>query len=535
MNGAFRQSMTWLHTWSGIVVVWLLYFMFVTGTIGYFDDEVDRWMKPEQGPSAQMPIEAGLEAAQTRLEDIAAGADRWFIYPTIKRSNPHLSTFWQMPTVEGEDVVRGDEELDPTTAQPFTPAARDTGGGQVLYRMHYLLHYLPGRSGYYIMAIVTMFMFVGLMTGVVAHKKIFKDFFTFRWARGQRSWLDLHNLASVATLPFQFMITYSGLLFTLALFWMPFVVLGGYGFDIKRISALAIEFQGQQAERSGDAVPLVRLATLAQQIEADWGPNQIAFVRVEYPGDANARVTFQRETTGRTSAESVLFDGASGERLTKPAGGLDFDANPAFGFAGVMFSLHEGQFADTVLRWVYFLSGLLGTIMIGTGAIYWVEKRRPRRAGDPTKWSFRAVERANVAVIAGLIGAVGVYLWANRLLPVGLAERADWEVHCMFLAWLAFFAHAALRRAPVAWIEQCTAVGLIFLAVPIVNGLTTSAHLGNSIAAGDWVLAGVDLTAIATGLIALGIAHAMRARRSRLDAIDVPALDGGDAQPQLGG
>ncbi|MEM7277955.1 MAG: PepSY-associated TM helix domain-containing protein, partial [Pseudomonadota bacterium] len=43
MIGSFRQSMTWLHTWFGIVVCWLLYFMFITGTTGYFDEEIDAW------------------------------------------------------------------------------------------------------------------------------------------------------------------------------------------------------------------------------------------------------------------------------------------------------------------------------------------------------------------------------------------------------------------------------------------------------------------------------------------------------------
>lgn len=46
-TGHFRQSMNWLHTWAGLVLGWLLYFMFLTGTLGYFDEEIDRWMKPE--------------------------------------------------------------------------------------------------------------------------------------------------------------------------------------------------------------------------------------------------------------------------------------------------------------------------------------------------------------------------------------------------------------------------------------------------------------------------------------------------------
>ena len=36
-----RQSMSWLHTWSGLLLGWLLYAVFFTGTLSYFVDEID--------------------------------------------------------------------------------------------------------------------------------------------------------------------------------------------------------------------------------------------------------------------------------------------------------------------------------------------------------------------------------------------------------------------------------------------------------------------------------------------------------------
>ena len=29
----FRQAMSWLHTWSGLILGWLLFAIFVTGTL----------------------------------------------------------------------------------------------------------------------------------------------------------------------------------------------------------------------------------------------------------------------------------------------------------------------------------------------------------------------------------------------------------------------------------------------------------------------------------------------------------------------
>lgn len=31
-----RQSMSWLHTWASLVLGWLLYAIFVTGTLSFF-------------------------------------------------------------------------------------------------------------------------------------------------------------------------------------------------------------------------------------------------------------------------------------------------------------------------------------------------------------------------------------------------------------------------------------------------------------------------------------------------------------------
>ena len=56
MREGFRQSMAWLHTWTGLIVAWVLFFVFVTGTAGYFNYEITRWMEPER-PLAGTPLD----------------------------------------------------------------------------------------------------------------------------------------------------------------------------------------------------------------------------------------------------------------------------------------------------------------------------------------------------------------------------------------------------------------------------------------------------------------------------------------------
>ena len=54
MKNTFTQSMAWLHTWAGLIFGWLLFAIFVTGTLAVFDKELDHWMQPEI-PATEVP------------------------------------------------------------------------------------------------------------------------------------------------------------------------------------------------------------------------------------------------------------------------------------------------------------------------------------------------------------------------------------------------------------------------------------------------------------------------------------------------
>jgi len=53
---------------------------------------------------------------------------------------------------------------------------RDTGGGRLLYHMHYRLHYLSTKISHWIVGFCNMLMLLGVVTGVIIHKKIFVIF-----------------------------------------------------------------------------------------------------------------------------------------------------------------------------------------------------------------------------------------------------------------------------------------------------------------------------------------------------------------------
>ncbi|MEM9054756.1 MAG: PepSY-associated TM helix domain-containing protein, partial [Pseudomonadota bacterium] len=41
MMNTLRQYMSWMHTWTGLLLGWVLFFMFLTGSAAYYDTEID--------------------------------------------------------------------------------------------------------------------------------------------------------------------------------------------------------------------------------------------------------------------------------------------------------------------------------------------------------------------------------------------------------------------------------------------------------------------------------------------------------------
>ncbi|MCD0504588.1 PepSY-associated TM helix domain-containing protein [Bordetella petrii] len=509
MKEGLRQCMAWLHTWTGLVAGWVLFFVFVTGTAGYFAFEIDRWMQPEL-PLAAAPLDQAraIGQAQAYLQEHHARAEFWNIGVPVERTQPHLSLFVRDPRKPDGTPGRTHRAAYDAASGQFvaSQAVRDTGGGQFLYRTHYLLHYLPEAAGIWIVGICTMLMLVALISGAITHKKIFTDFYTFRPGKGQRSWLDAHNLSSVMALPFFLMITYSGLVFFMDTY-MPAGVRAAYGgADDARRRLQAELIPANFPRPAGQPAPLASLRDIARQAEAMSGI-PASGILVRNPGDAAATVTIRvhREGQPALAVRNLRFNGVTGQPLPPGA------ESAALQTRNTLLALHEGRFAAPALRWLYFLSGLLGCAMIATGLVLWTAKRKARqdklrKAGGRGEFGYGLVRCLNIGTIAGLPVAVAAYFWANRLIPADLASRRAWEAHALFITWALLLAYPAIRRSPRAWVDEFRLAALACGLLPLINALTTQRHLGITLPAGNWVLAGFDLVMLALGLLFAGIA-----------------------------
>ncbi|QEI05305.1 PepSY domain-containing protein [Pigmentiphaga aceris] len=528
MKDSFRQSMSWLHTWSGLVFGWLLCAIFLTGTLSVFREPITRWM--EARPLLLVDADAGtrvsadalatataVSQAVRHLSEQAADARFWRI-ELPRREGDAMQMFWRKSgTAQGNEQAA----MHPVTGSLLPqPWGRATEGGRHFMSFHYMLH-LP-EFGYWVVGAVSMCMLVALVSGVVVHRRIFQDFFTFRPGKGQRSWLDAHNATAVLTLPFLFMIVYTGL----AIFYttyMPWPLQAAYGSGDKASSRYQAELAHDgtaplRRPRLGTPGVLHDLPPLLQQAQALLGV-PVHTVIVEQPGDRNMTLRMIVRVTGLEASRhiinpggSVAFDGVSGKVLQVQL------PTPASTFASeqvheAMEALHLVRFGGWSMKWLYFLSGLLGTVMMATGIIMFSVKRRRKSMnefGAATAGMYRVVEWLNVTAVAGICVACIGYFYLNRLLPADMPGRITWEIRGFLLVWLITLLHAMARPPARAWVEQLWTAAALCLCLPLLNGLTTGQHVGRYLMASDWPRAGLEITVMLIGLALAWAAHRTR-------------------------
>ena len=550
MEKSLTQRMDWLHTWFGLVLGWLAFALFLTGTIAVFWFEIQHWAQPELHGAKMLSPEATVQYSVDYLQKVAPDSRRWAVtLPDLER-HPLLVLNW----------------LDENNAQQFARLVPDgsgrkvttvTNGGRFFVDFHWTFNRevqdLSGRTfqwTYMLSGFVGLAFLICTITGLVVHKKIFRNFFTFR--RGAKSvqtrWLDAHNVLGVLSWPFQFMIVFTGLAFYCYLYiptgmqmagrypsQPPAAVVGGGGPGMLwgRYGIDAVGRVAGNIVAPGNPAPNVPIVNLFAQAQAEMGI--LSSFTVNNPGRDNATVRFggtrARPDAITFTADSMTFDGATG-RVISPAGNT---VNAVQKVTNVLGGLHFAFYGGTAMRLLYFLCGAAGTIMIGCGLVMFTAKRRAKAKSAAARLFYEFVDRMNVASVGGSMFACASYLWALRLLPQSLSDptggfsggvyasiravpldqamRSDLELYVFWLAWGVAALHALARAPHKAWTEQFAAVATLCIGLPAIGYLVPNCDIGSMLAAGDWKMVAVDLGGLCIGLMLACAAWKMSGKR----------------------
>ena len=552
MFQSFRQAMAWVHPWFGLVLGFVLMSAFFFGALSVFDREIDRWAipqtryEPQPMPSYEQVLRPAFERMQPDAAARAAMRPRvdgplperfdtvgsWSAYTTHR--DPVLSLFagYVVPNAkESEELIWAEATIDPRNGQPLPDDRLKVGSG-FFYPMHYGLTLDWKNLGIWIVGLSALVMLVALVSGVVMHRKLFREFFTFRPGKARlRSTLDLHNLTGVVALPFHFFFALTGLLIFAATYYFPLGHTQLHALHDLNAATEAAQ-TGLPHERSGVPAGLANVDAMVAQAQRLWAAQDkagdVGFLVLQHVGDANGYVSVYRAGTDRIAlvGDAIHFKADTGALIR-----VDAAPTPVARMAEFLTGLHLQHFRHWLLRWLYVLGGLAGATCIATGFVFFVEKRKRQHAQQGVQGA-RVVDALAVTTVTGMVLAALGILVANRLLPEDLVARGTWERSAFWGTWLLAALHAAWRSAPVArglanpaWREQAAAIAVLALAAVLLNWATTGDHLLRTLQAGYWPVAGVDLALLATAGVATLAARRL-ARSTRVSTVPTPSTSG---------
>lgn len=477
-----RARMGWLHAWIGFLSGLLLVCVFITGTLAVFDTELTRWLQPEVPPTAAALNDTALDKMLPSVRVLLLKGEKPFIALPSER-DPVLRLSYH----DGHEVL----------TQPFAPqsgqqiATRQTVGGTFFYDLHYTLR--SGSVGITFVTFAGLMLLTVLVSGVIIHlKALIPDLLVLRpFAARLRAWLDVHVLASVPFLPFVFMMAYTGTFLHTRSVLPP-----------ESYVSLAKEMLVPSPRKSGPASPdrevpqLPSLPPLLHTAEKTLGIGQVG------------SILFLPDT--------ILFmrTDASGPLRTREHVDFSYDSHfvrhvlltsPLTRTQQVMEGIHYIRWGGAGMRWLYFFSGSITTIMIASGLILFLMKRRKTSGDRPL---FQLAEGLSISVLVGLPLACAGLLWGNRLIPQGYENRINTEVLVFFSIWTvaAFFGFSGcfIKKSFETWKILLVAFSLLTVGIGFLDALTRP---GWQLVHTPTVFAAVDLIAFGMGLISLQIAR----------------------------
>jgi uncharacterized iron-regulated membrane protein len=458
-----------VHSWAGIVFGVLIFLVCVSGAIAVFTEEIDRWSNPalQLGPHAPITLDADTALRRlTEAHPLAAEEGHVLRLPSYELGVYSLNT----PTTQEPVLHR--TYLHPTTGE-LLPERQSY---LFFFLRHLHIRLLSHWNGRLFVGIVGMAMLLSIVTGLLIHKHIFRDFFRMRWKPGKdaRALLsDLHKWLGVWGVAFHVMIALTGTWLALAQYVSAPMALAKFDGNAAAARAGLVQPRAKPAAEMAAMLPIAPFITDAATRITSFTPT---YVVLENWGRSNAQLAIHGDVPGyllQRGASFVRYSAVDGAML----GSRDYRELGFWGqFRGAIEPLHYGYYGGVWLKLIYLALGLMPALMAISGALIWFD-RRQRLAGKQER-----IHRASSGeplvrrLVVALFGAAWIALLFSLVVPVvaTLAGRhigsvpmtplflLSWGGLTVFLSWW------RTQRAIALWTAR---FGVGICAVGAVAGL----------------------------------------------------------------
>jgi uncharacterized iron-regulated membrane protein len=494
------KAMVAVHGWSGILLGLLLYAVVLTGTAAVFADEIGAWSAGHvtSRSSFEKPIDATVRrlAAKTPAKYLE-GVNLFEI------GDHRLGAFFHRDEVDAKGMpvergiyyqLDGDGRIARTvhgTGDDVFGPRNDDALSSFLVDTHVRLH-VPNPWGLLLTGILGLAMLVAAISGLLIHRHLFKDIFTLRTRAnpvlGDR---DRHSVAGTWSLPFAFILAFTGSFFSFfGTIGVPVVAMAAFSGNVQALSDAVFGNPGAPDPRPAAIGDLDWI--MADSVRrAGAAPT---FVAIENFGRADAKITsYHNPGAGDIEPVSLLYDGATAAFVhAKPAVGT----RPSVGgtLTGIMGPLHFGNFAGLLSKAIWLGLGFAMCYVTFTGMRLWVVRRK-----DDTR-SFAWLERTLTVVGFGMPFGL-VISAAAFLVTMPLGSAVYWTTAAFLIAsglaiMMGIFmpSNAALSMAT----KGATGVAMLTL-LPLRLFAAGGPGWGEAIAANQPIIPALDLAFLLAG------------------------------------
>jgi len=489
-----------LHSWSGIVLGLFVYVVSFTGCVALFDNELRTWEDPAKRLEIADEIVPIMPIVESWIDQNAQ--DETVLQVSLFYPYQYEPYFKVFMATEAEDGERTQHRVRWDTEHGKELTTKTRALTEWLLDFHRDLMWpatLGGRTaGRSLVGVAGIILMISIITGIITHTKIIREFFTLRVKRSVHlKWQDLHKVLGLWALPFYTMIAFTGAILGVIAIMAPIAAALAFKGDTE---ALILAVQDVSLERSGVQAKMLSFDELKEMRhpQSNEAPTRINVLNW---GDEVATYTVRFDATSKLKrTNSITLNGVTGEVINT-------EESVAYSSASRVNStispLHYGTYGGIWLKILYFVLGVFLCVVTATGMMVWIERRLKSNKGQLKPEFYLKLGRLSTGVIMGFPVASIAIFYLDKLYLGEESARLFYTGLCYFAAVFLSVAFAMYKKNiyhTTRVLFLLVSVGL--LGLPIVNALVTKSVIWQGLAANQsW--AWVDFAFIGFGLALL--------------------------------
>lgn len=351
------------HSGLGLAFAAAIYIVCLSGTLAVFVDEFIRWENAGAPRVESVSPETVQRAFETAVARAGDGLEHVFIIPPSG----------DLPNLRIETDAAADRAWFADPQGALVTESRSPWADFIV-ALHENLH-LPRTWGMFLVGLTGVALLSSLISGILAHPRIFRDAFHLRIGGSRRlQEADLHNRIGIWALPFHVILSLSGAFLGLTTLIVGVLGLAVFEGDTGKVYDLF--FPAAPADNPAAAPPLDLRPMFAQLPDG----GRLESIFMEHPTEQGGAAMFNIRYDGALAAADGLAFNRSGE-LYYAKRVADYTLGESI--LGALSQLHFGWFGGGVIKIAYGLLGLGLTYLAVGGVNIWLARRRDKGRPAP--------------------------------------------------------------------------------------------------------------------------------------------------------